>query len=222
MGRVLVCLLWALLVAGPSFATTFSYSTGQVTVSAVKKTSGALVLSSTNIGMSGNFVDFDAGTIDLTDFLITIPTSGIIDLDGMYGVYDQFRIESASISPGVGYGTFLPVDLGGGDYSFIAGPLDINGIYSAFDSTLTYSPALNLAAPFTDTALINGTININTGTLTLSGITLAEIPGGPLGESEALQIKADIVFVGVPEPTTAALLGLGLVGIASIRRRNLL
>jgi hypothetical protein len=80
---------------------------------------------------------------------------------------------------------------------------------------------MNLPVPFTDnTGTISGSININTGTLILSGITLAMIP--PInGEPDGLTVKADIVFTGmIPEPSTAVLLGLGLIGLACGRRRN--
>jgi hypothetical protein len=129
------------------------------------------------------------------------------------------------ISPALGYSTVFGVPTGPGTYTFAAGPLSIAGVYSAFDSTLTTPDLLNAAFPFTDTSFISGSININTGTLTLTGITLAVIPGALFGETEDLQIKADITFVGmepIPEPTTALLVGLGLVGLASTRRGKFL
>jgi len=225
MGKVVAALLWALLVAGPAAAVpvTYLYTSGQVELTATTDPGGVTILSTTVIPIDGVSVTFDASTVDLVDFLFTIPTTGIISLDTPYGGYDQFRIESADLSPGIGYTTLLGSDDGGGNYSFVAGPVDINGVYSAFDSTNTNPDLLNVVAPFTDTSLISGSININTGELTLNGITLAQLPGAFFGETDDLSIKADITFVGaelVPEPSSAVLLGLGLLGMTSLRRRS--
>jgi len=229
MGKAVLCALalGALLVGTSATAApiTYTYDTGSVTITAVTSTSATTIVTAQEIDLDGSFVTFDATTIDLTDLLLTIPQSDIIALAAPYGDYEEFRIESADISPGVPYSTPYGNDEGGGLYSFAAGYLDINGIYSAFDTDNLVADVMNAAAPFTDTSFISGTIDINTGTLTLSGITLAILSGGDFGETEDLQIKADITFVGsepIPEPSTALLVGLGLVGLASSRRANFL
>lgn len=225
MGKVVACLLWALLLAGPAIAApiTFNFTSGEATVTGTTDPGGVVLLPTTTVPMDGDFVTFDAVTADLVDLNLTIPTTMIIALTAQYGGYDEFRIESAMITAGTGFNTVIGNDLGGGFFSFIATGLDIDGIYSAFDSTTTNPDLLNLPFPFTDSSNISGTININTGELTMSGITLAVVPGGLFSEPDDLSIKVDIAYQGiVPEPGTAVLLGLGLVGLASSRRRNLL
>jgi len=225
MHKFAVSLLWALLIAGPASAVpiTYYYVGGQAEVTVTTDPGGVTILSTTVLPIDGVSVTFDADTVDLTGFLITIPTTGILSLDTPYGGYDQVRIESADLSPGIGYTTLLGSDDGGGNYSFVAGPIDINGIYSAFDSTNTNPDLLNIAAPFTDSSLISGSININTGELTLNGITLANLDGAAFGETDDLSIKADITFIGdstIPEPRTASLLALGLLGLAWVGSRR--
>jgi len=229
MGKALVCALalGALLIGSSASAApiTYSYDTGSVTITAVTSTTVTTIVSATEVDLDGDFVTFDATTIDLTDLLLTIPQSDIIALANPYGDYEEFRIESASIQDGLGFMTVFGNDEGGGVYTFAAGPLDIDGVYSAFDLDNLVADVLNAVVPFTDNSFISGSIDINTGTLTLTGITLAILPGGAFGETEDLQIKADITFVGsepIPEPSTALLVGLGLVGLASSRRRNFL
>jgi len=216
-----------LLISGSALAApvTYDFTSGSVTVTGVTSTTATTIIGPTVVAMDGAFVTFDETTIDLTDLLLTIPTTGILSTIAPWGPYDQYWIESASISPGLGYTTVFGAPTGPGTYTFAAGPLDIDGIYSAFDTGLVEPDLINAAFPFTDTSFISGSIDINTGTLTLSGITLAVIPGGLFGEGEDLEIKADITFVGmepIPEPSTALLVGLGLVGLASTRRGNFL
>lgn len=222
MGKLGICALAVSLLAAPAFATptTFNFTSGEVTLTATRDPGGGVVLAATTVPLDGVFVTFDAMTIDLTDLLITIPTTGTINLSSPYGDYDQFVIESADISPGTGFATLLGQDNGGGNYSFLAGPLDINGVYSATDTDNIAPPIMNVSAPFTDESLISASINVNTGTLTMSGITLATLPGEAFGEPDDLSIKADIVFTGVvPEPGTGLMLGLGLAALAAKRRR---
>ena len=104
---------------------------------------------------------------------------------------------------------------GPGQYSFLAGPIDIDGVYSIPPA------AMNYAVPFTDDSYLSGSIDVNMAYFTLTGITLTELPGIAFGEAGDLQVKADITFTGmfvIPEPGTAGLVAMGLIGMAAARR----
>jgi hypothetical protein len=178
------------------------------------------VLAATDVPLDGAFFSFDDVAIDITDFLVTVPTTTLIPITP-YGGYDQFRIESASVAPGVGFATLFGSSPGAGQFNVLAGPVDIEGVYSAFDSGAATPPAVNLSVPFTDDSLLNSSINTGTGDFELLGVTLTTLPGSAFGETADLQVKADIFFTGVvPEPSTAGLMGLGLLGLAWRARRR--
>lgn len=205
---------------GLSAATSFYFTSGTATITA---TSGAsTVLSTTVVSIDGLFVDFDeSGSGQLVDFFISVPQTPVLTLTTPYGGYDEVVIESADISPAIGFSNLNNQSVGGGVFTFLAGPTDINGVYSAMDSTLVTPALMNAPVPFTDTSLINGTVDITLGTLELTGITLTRLSGAFFGEANDLIVKADIVFTGVvPEPGTALLLGLGL-SLMAIRRRSI-
>jgi hypothetical protein len=216
--RILAAWVWLGVVSAlPASAApvTYLFNDGFATINAVRLDTLAEVLEPTVIDLDGAYVTFDEGTITLTDFLVTVPATGTIALAQPYGGNTQFAIESASLQPGAGFSTLFGSVDGPGLYSFFAGPIDIDGVYSIPPMVTNYP------VPFTDDSFLSGSIDVNMGYFTLTGITLTELNGGDFGEAGDLQVKADITFVGmfvIPEPGTAGLVGLGLLVMATARR----
>lgn len=229
MRRFLTCVGLLVLLALPASAipATFNFVSGYAVVTAEKAVSLQQIVAPTLLALDGTYVTFDTAPIDLTDFEFTLPQSAVINMTNPYGGYDSFRVESASLQPGTPYSTLNGQMTGPNTFTFVAGFIDINGVYSAWDNNPALPnppPTLNAAVPFQDNSFVSGTVDTVSLTLEMTGITFAVLPGFFFGESEDLRVKGDIFFFGlnpIPEPSTGALVGLGLAGLV-LRRRSAL
>jgi len=221
--RGILCLLWFLAISTPAIAApiTYFFDTGSAHVTA-NRTSDTSLVADTTIGLDGVFVTFDTALGELIDFSITAPLSAAIPMVQAWGGFDTFVVESASIVPGGTYSSIFSSMIGPTNYSFLAGPVDVAGVYGAFNAGgPPPAPVSGVPVPFAGSSFLNGTIDTDTLVLELLGITLAAIPGASFGESDDLLVKADIMWTGViPEPSTVVLMGLGLISMASARRKG--
>jgi len=220
MRRVLLCSLAFLLVATSASASpiTFFFTSGSAQITA---TAGATPIVDATITLGGIFVTFDPVLPEVVSFSITAPQSAPITMLNEYGGFNTFVIESATIDPGATYSNLSVTPTGVNSWSFLVGPIDVAGVYSASHTSGVPPPVTNVAAPFVGISFLNGSINTDLMTFELLGVTLAQLSGAGFGEANDLIVKADLTWTGVvPEPGTALLLSSGLVVLAAIRSRN--
>ncbi len=174
---------------------------------------GATEIGSTNTTLLGGSVVIDHTAQSLDAVAITLGPNIPLSLSTPYGGYDNVVIENVSVSDGAGYTSTLLSSIGS-TFQVSAGPLDVAGSWGATDSGGTNPPAANVPIGFSVPLLLA----IVNGSLEMNGVTLAAIDGTPFGETEPLQILADLQIALVPEPGTAVLFGFSLAALSAAAR----
>lgn len=204
----------ALLMPSTSISATYAFTVGSADITAVLTGTATSVLepgtSPLAVGLGGNFVDFDSGLGvfgTVTGLEITPAGTFTIDLDETIVGIDLMDVSLASLTNQLG--AVGVVTNASGDF--------------AIDTELTgtVTPPGAVITSLTGSAIGQLGLSGDTLMIALFGINIATFeslttPG------QFIDVKADFTFIGtfVPEPTTGLLMGLGLAGLASLRRRE--
>ena len=215
---------WAFLaslsIASPAFSAPVPYLVTGGSAQVLVFVGGFLVGQTVSPGLSGTLT-IDSAAQSLDDLNLSLDPNITLSLTSPYGGYDTINIESASITSDVGFSSSV---LGSTPQSFTvsAGSLSVNGSWGASDSGGTNPPVSGvpisypvplMTAVVTDVPLVNSTL-----------VTLNALDGATFGEPNDLVVQASFAITAVtviPEPSTALLAGLGLVGLSLRARRNL-
>lgn len=200
--------------AASALPVVYFFQSGDITISATVL--GNTVAGPVTIPLNGVSVTIDESALTVNSISFTSGPTGLVSISPSYGGYTSINLDFASITATAGSLTL--VDPGPpAEYGFNAPVVSVAGQFDAINT----NPFLNLNnvpfgfANFSATGTIFADGNSQ---LELNGITLGQIdPDGP-GGNPPLVLKADINFTGVPEPGTALLLGLGIAGLAGVRR----
>lgn len=173
-----------------------------------------------NFSSIGGTVTLDSTTQALLDLDVTLGSTGLTALVTPYGGYDRVEVSSVSLGQGTGFSSSVPVNIGG-THQMHSGPVSVAAVFSAQDSTGTYSPVTGVPLNFeaiTMTVLVtpNGPTFIQFTGLPVAVIdpTLLTLP---VAEAHSLIAFGNFSFLGlpVPEPSGLGLLGLGIAVVAA-------
>lgn len=160
----------------------------------------------------------DPITYTVNDNFPSFTAQGTITTDGNLGTLTTADILSFDLSLTVGFvsssftsgGNFVP-DISGSDLTATA-----TGLFYDFGGPLSF---FNLGSPTDATFLCFGN---DSGCVTNGGTGITAAISGLIGQSPAQSGVVEIASVApVPEPSTIALLGSGLLGFAAVVRKRL-
>lgn len=199
------------LCATTSSAVVYNFTSGTVQLRATLAGTTTSVLEGTvpvEVMLGGSFVDFDPllGADGSIVGLQLIPSSSFgLDLDQTLVGFDMIQVTGAMLDHAVGAtGAVSP-----------AGSFALDTVMSGTITGIGGPPLATFVSSTTSDAV--GSVGISGDTLTLGlfGVNLAQFQS-LTNPSDIIEVKADFSFTGVvPEPGTAVLLGLGLLGLSA-------
>lgn len=212
-----IAVLAGLLVLLPSLATAipYTFTSGSASVRATLAGTTTSVLEGpipVIVPLGGSFVDFDAGlgaNGTITGLELSALSNFTLDLDQTLVGFDLIDVSGATLTNAVGASAGIS-----GSGSFFLDTV-VNAIIEGIGGPPPSVPVTSTTSAAAGTLGISGD-SVNLG---IVGVNLATFES-LVTPGQYIEVKADFTFFGtvVPEPGTALLLGLGLLGLSAARR----
>jgi len=208
--------------AVPVFHTVQPGGSGTATAQA---TTSLVPLANFVLPSTSGTLTIESTTRAITDLDLLFGATSLTVLGSAYGSYDRMRIDSLALSPGPGFSSTITHNTGGSSQMTVTS-LAAELIYSFEDSSGSFAPANSVSLNFTAPSMTAAVTEDGATSIVVTGVPVALLNPAQFSlaapETDNLLIVGQFTFSAssVPEPSTGALLSLGIAAALFQARRR--